>query len=88
MCRGTEKILWQTVCNGKSFACHAVTNDKVSGKPLIPMGCGLGSLPLWDCSLQNLELFLVMSTSSSVNVFRFLYFSPLLLSVIIFVNLI
>lgn len=88
MSRETEKILWQTVCNGKSFACHAVTNDKISGKTLISMGFGLGSLPVWDCSLQNIELFLVMSTSSSVNLFRFLYFSPLLLSVIIFLNFI
>lgn len=46
MCRETEKILQQTVCNGKSFACRAVTKGKVSGKILILMGFWLGSLPV------------------------------------------
>lgn len=89
MCKETDKILWQTVCSGKGFACHALTNNKVSGKTSSSMGFGLGSLPVGDCSLQNLEMFLVMSAASSVNVFRFyfvlFFFFFLSLSLIIFI---
>lgn len=35
-----------------------------------------------DCSLQNLEMFLVMSAASSVNVFRFyfVFFFPVIIT--------
>lgn len=86
MCKETDKILWQTVCSGKGFACHALTNNKVSGKTLISMGFGLGSLPWGIVHCRTSRCFwLCLQPPQWMYLDFILYFFFLSLSLIIFI---